>query len=177
MLNGWDSGQWKFTAIATDTQSNQDFKVISWNVPWGTLAATCTGNVTTYTYDTMKRRRKKTTTSSGSPGGPGGSAVTTNYFYDGARVIEEQDDTGTTLATYAYGLYIDEVLNMRRSGTDYYYHADDLYNVMALTDAGAAQRIIRFGCLCDALCRPVGVSQEGETHFRRSVGQRIVAVT
>jgi YD repeat-containing protein len=62
-------------------------------------------------------------------------------IYVGWRVVEEQDDSGDTLATYVYGNYIDEVLQMRRDvdGTggpeDYYYLHDDMHNVMALTDA------------------------------------------
>ena len=40
-----------------------------------------------------------------------------------------------TTATYVYGNYIDEVLTMRRGGVDHFYHGDDLYNVMAVTDA------------------------------------------
>ena len=31
-------------------------------------------------------------------------------------MVEEQDGQGATLATYAYGNYIDEVLQMRRGG-------------------------------------------------------------
>ena len=60
---------------------------------------------------------------------------------NGWQVIEEQDDNKTTQATYVYGLYIDEVLNMQRdvdsNGTaeDYYFHSDDLYNVMAISDS------------------------------------------
>jgi len=41
----------------------------------------------------------------------------TCYFYAGSRVIEEQDGDGVTQATYVYGLYVDEVLTMRRAGT------------------------------------------------------------
>ena len=88
----------------------------------------------------------------------------TRYFYDGWQVVEEQDRFGNTEATYVYGLYIDEVLNMRREypadavctndvtqscvvnadcltgsacilvGPDWYYHTDDLFNVMAVTN-------------------------------------------
>lgn len=37
-----------------------------------------------------------------------------------------------------YGHYIDDVLGMRRGGTDFFYHADDLFAVRALTDATGA---------------------------------------
>ena len=62
----------------------------------------------------------------------------TRYYYDSARVIEERNGAGTTTATYIYGLYIDEVLTMNRSATDYYYHCDELHNVVALTDGAGA---------------------------------------
>ncbi|MFC1573029.1 RHS repeat-associated core domain-containing protein, partial [Candidatus Eisenbacteria bacterium] len=63
------------------------------------------------------------------------AVATTDYYYDDERIIEEQDGTGATQATYVYGLYIDEVLNMHRGSDNWYYHTDDLYNVMAITDA------------------------------------------
>ncbi|MEQ8764286.1 MAG: RHS repeat-associated core domain-containing protein [Planctomycetota bacterium] len=57
------------------------------------------------------------------------------YFYHAWQVVEEQDAAGAAEATYVYGNYIDEVLTMQREGADSYYHADDNYNVMALSDA------------------------------------------
>jgi hypothetical protein len=54
------------------------------------------------------------------------------------QVIEERDDAGATLATYVYGNGLDEVLTMRRGGADYYYHADDMGNVVALSDEDGA---------------------------------------
>lgn len=51
---------------------------------------------------------------------------------------------GNTLATYVYGLYIDEPLQMRRKGAPgapdsvYYFHRDDLYSLAALTDSTGA---------------------------------------
>jgi RHS repeat-associated protein len=87
-----------------------------------------------YYYDTLGRRIAKIVDAGGTP-------EETRYYYVGWRVVEEQDDNGDTLATYVYGNYIDEVLQMRRDvdGTggpeDYYYLHDDMHNVMALTDA------------------------------------------
>lgn len=81
-----------------------------------------------YGYDALGRRISRV-------GDTDGSLQETRYLYDGWQVIEEQDASGDTQATYVYGLYIDEVLNMRRDDRDYYYHTDDLYNVVALTDA------------------------------------------
>ncbi|MBW8017968.1 MAG: RHS repeat protein, partial [Planctomycetes bacterium] len=95
-----------------------------------------TGQIHTYAYDALGRRIEKVVDSGGT------TPQITRYFYDGARVIEEQDNTGTTLATYVYGTYIDEVLHMRRgtadTAIDYYYHTDDMYNVMAVTDSAGA---------------------------------------
>jgi len=92
------------------------------------LSDSNTGQIHTYSYDPFGRRIEKVVDILG-------SMQTTRYIYDGSQVIEEQDDSGITQATYIYGLYFDEVLNMQRTGLDYYYHSDDLLNVMAVTDA------------------------------------------
>lgn len=88
----------------------------------------------TYAYDALNRRIARVVDADG-------TADETRYFYDDWRVCEEQDGAGATLATYVYGEYMDDVLNMQRdtdaSGTpeDYLYHTDDLYSVMAVTNA------------------------------------------
>ena len=83
---------------------------------------------------------------------PNPAQRTTRYFYGGEsqwQVCEEQDGSGDTVATYVYGRYLDEVLQMQRCEAgppsctstptaDYYYHTDDLYNVMAVTDDAGA---------------------------------------
>ena len=81
-----------------------------------------------FDYDLFGRRIEKRVIN--------GAQVTAEvYYYDGWRVIEERDIDGAVVATYVYGLYIDQVLSMRRNGVDFYYHADDLANVTALTNA------------------------------------------
>lgn len=90
-----------------------------------------TNKLTQYAYDALGRRIQKVLDALGTP-------QTTRYFYDGWRVIEEQTGAGATMATYVHGLYIDEVLNMQRGGQNYSYHADDLYNIMAVTNAAGA---------------------------------------
>jgi RHS repeat-associated protein len=80
-----------------------------------------------YQYDALGRRVAKTM-----------NGETTYYTYAGARLIEERDDEGAVAATYVYGNYIDEVLQMRRGGEDYFYHTDDQFNVMAVTDSSGA---------------------------------------
>jgi RHS repeat-associated protein len=81
-----------------------------------------------YTYDALGRRVIALTS-------PAGSPATNVMFYDGSRIIEEQDADGTTLATYTYGNYVDEVLTMDRGGKAYYYHPNALFSVEALTDS------------------------------------------
>lgn len=86
------------------------------------------GITASYAYDPLGRRVQKVVTN--------GTTETTRYFLIGWQEIEEQDGAGTTQATYVFGNYIDEVLTMRRGGENYFYHADDLHNVMAVTDGG-----------------------------------------
>jgi RHS repeat-associated protein len=91
-----------------------------------------------YLYDALGRRIGKIVDADGA------SPQVTYYFYAGDRVIEERNAAGSTTATYVYGRYIDEVLTARRdvdgNGTpeDYFFHADDLYNVTVVTDATGA---------------------------------------
>jgi YD repeat-containing protein len=102
-------------------------------------ASTPPGQRHTYAYDVFGRRIRKVVDADGIGHGP----TETRFFYGGQadwQVLEEQGRQGATEATYAYGLYIDEVLTMRRdtdgNGTpeDYFYHTDDLYNVVGLTN-------------------------------------------
>lgn len=89
------------------------------------------GDVTRYAYDVLGRRISKQTDSDG-------QTETIFYFYNKANVCEERNADGDTLATYVYGLYIDETLTMQRGGEDYYYHADDLYSTRKLTGSDGA---------------------------------------
>lgn len=84
-----------------------------------------------YRYDALGRRIE----TSKSAGGRGGS-TTTSYFYDGWQEIEERNQDGVTVAVNVYGNYVDEILVSRRNGADLFYHTDDLFNVVAVTDAG-----------------------------------------
>ena len=90
-----------------------------------------TNIISTYAYDALGRRISKEIAENSQPS-------TVNFFYADWQVCEEQNETNATQTTYVYGLYIDEVLNMQRSGTDSYYHTDDLYNVMAVTSSSGS---------------------------------------
>lgn len=80
-----------------------------------------------FVYDTFGRRIAKTVSDNGQP-------TSTHYFYDGWRVIEERTGDGTTTATYVYGTYIDNVISMRRDAQDFFYHVNDMNNVVAISD-------------------------------------------
>lgn len=81
------------------------------------------GNTATYTYDALGRRIRKQI----------GSAVV-NYYYAGDQIIEERNIDNTLIATYLYGIGIDDILQMHRNGQDYWYHKNHLGSVVTLTD-------------------------------------------
>jgi RHS repeat-associated protein len=85
------------------------------------------GAIWQYQYDALGRRVAKAPI-------PSTPATTTQYFYDDLRIVEEQNGSGTTQATYVYGNYVDEVLSMDRGGTQYFYHQNAMYSVEAITN-------------------------------------------
>jgi RHS repeat-associated protein len=91
-----------------------------------------------YQYDALSRRVIKWAEP------VAGSSTETRYFYDDARVIEEQDASEATQATYVYGNYVDEVLTMDRGGQIYYYHQNALWSVVAITDFDDANVVERY---------------------------------
>lgn len=78
-----------------------------------------------YYYDPAGRRIRKTTNA--------GEDV--RFFFDGARVIEERDENDQLLAEYLYGIWIDDILRMKRDGQTYFYHQNFLGSVVALTNS------------------------------------------
>jgi YD repeat-containing protein len=107
------------------------------------------GVIAQYSYDALGRRL----TSGVWPGTP--AEMQRHYVYDGPNVIEERDDLGTVIRTFALdgnksmdpnGFTWTQVggpykftarqgaLKMTQGGQDFYYHTDDLGNVLALTD-------------------------------------------
>ena len=96
-----------------------------------------TGQRHEYIYDALGRRIAKVVDADGVASGP----IETHYLYGGQgfeQVIEEQNENNSTLATYVYGNYIDEVVQMRRGAAAFYFHADDQFNTMAVTDSTGA---------------------------------------
>lgn len=85
-----------------------------------------TGASTRMAYDALDRRISQEVTT-------GGLASLTEYYYDGPNVIQEQE--GATTTTYVHGERLDELIQMQRGASEYYYHGDDLGSVFALTDS------------------------------------------
>jgi len=79
---------------------------------------------TSYTYDPFGRRSGRTV-----------DGVDTSYLHDGDRVLVEYDDAGQLRRRYVYGPWIDEPLYASDGSAEYFYHADGLGSVVALTDA------------------------------------------
>jgi len=102
--------------------------------------------VVTFTYDPFGRRLSKAVhreeleeDEEQREEGPGcdderHAPRTTYYLYDNEDIIAEYDDKGETTVRYLHGPGIDEPLAMERKGKVYYYHADGLSSITALTD-------------------------------------------
>lgn len=85
------------------------------------------GSVSEFAYDPFGRRIEKMVTESG--------ATTTNrYFYDNNNILFEYDENGNIGNSYTHGPGIDEHLMVANGKDKYYYHADGLGSVIALTD-------------------------------------------
>jgi len=84
-----------------------------------------------FKYDPFGRRiEKKQVTSNPT------TTETTSYVYDNEDIILEltTDSTGITKTFYTHGPGTDEPLAMERSGNYYYYHADGLGSITAISD-------------------------------------------
>jgi RHS repeat-associated protein len=90
-----------------------------------------TTTVITYAYDPFGRRIEKNV-----------NGTITRYLYDRQAVILEYNQAGTVQARYTHGPGIDEPLAMEKDSLMYYYHADGLGSIIALTNTsgGVAQR-------------------------------------
>ena len=82
-----------------------------------------TAETYTYQYDAFGRRTAKDV-----------NGQVTEFVYWGWQCIEERNGASVD-ASYVYGRDIDEVLTMDRSAITYFYHGDDLGNIVALTNA------------------------------------------
>jgi len=85
------------------------------------------GGTVSFKYDPFGRRIYKSS-----------SSATSVYAYDGDNLIEETNSSGTAVARYSQGLYIDEPLAMLRSATTSYYQADGLGTITSLSSGAGA---------------------------------------
>ena len=77
-----------------------------------------------YKYDPLGRRTEKTV-----------NGTVQRYLYDGQDIIADLDAVGNPVTTYTNGPGIDEPLIMNKAdGKTYYYHADALGSITAITD-------------------------------------------
>lgn len=88
------------------------------------LVAVDNGATATYAYDALGRRIRREV-----------GGVVTLFYFDGFREIEERDVAGNVTATYVFGTWIDDILQMKRGGDVYFYHSNSLGSVVALTNA------------------------------------------
>ncbi|MHB2026909.1 MAG: RHS repeat-associated core domain-containing protein [Elusimicrobiota bacterium] len=86
------------------------------------------GITATYKYDALGRRVFKSTGSAASQ--------TYQYVYDNQDIVAILDGNNNLLALFTHGPGIDEPLEIRQgsSGPDYYFHADGLGSIVAVTD-------------------------------------------
>ena len=81
--------------------------------------------VVEFVYDALGRRLAKTV-----------NGISKGYRYDGEDLILELNNNDSIVAKYTFGPGIDRPLKMVRDGNEYYYVADGLGSIAALTDAG-----------------------------------------
>jgi RHS repeat-associated protein len=123
------------TALTYDQKgnllTNSNGQVYTWDYENRLTSATIPGEpptVATYAYDALGRRVSKTV-----------GATTTVFVSDGLQEICEY--VGGVLArSFVFGSYIDEPLAMiiptgQPNAGKYYYHANDIFSVSALTDS------------------------------------------
>ena len=84
----------------------------------------------TYKYDPFGRRIEKNV-----------NGVITRYVYDREDIIFELDGSGNIVTEFIHGPGIDEPIAMIRGGQTYYYHADGLGSIIAITDS--AGRVVQ----------------------------------
>lgn len=92
--------------------------------PENRMTAVNNGSILANVYDALGRRIQRRT-----------ATDTVFYYYDGQQVIEERNSADAVSATYTWGGWIDDALNMQRNGQDYFFHANHLGSIAAITNA------------------------------------------
>ncbi len=86
----------------------------------------------TYKYDPFGRRIEKNV-----------NGVITRYVYDREDILFELDSNNNIITEYLHGPGIDEPIAMLRNNQTYYYHADGLGSIVAITNS-AGQVVQRY---------------------------------
>jgi RHS repeat-associated protein len=85
-------------------------------------------NVVSYNYDPMGRRIEKNV-----------NGTITSYVYDNEAIILEYNAAGNVKAKFTHGPGLDEPLAVKKSGDIYYYHADGLGSIVAITNTSGTK--------------------------------------
>ncbi len=93
---------------------------------------TTNSQLVTYKYDPFGRRIEKSV-----------NGVITRYVYDREDILFELDGSGNIVTEFVHGPGIDEPIAMLRNNQTYYYHADGLGSIIAITDS-AGQVVQRY---------------------------------
>ena len=78
-------------------------------------------------YDSSNRRVWEDSDNNGAPD--------RFFLHYGDRLLEEYTASGALVSSYVYGNYVDEVIQRQDASAAYYFHADDQWNTVALTNA------------------------------------------
>ncbi len=92
----------------------------------------------TYKYDPFGRRIEKSIADTVT-----GTVTTMRYVYDREDVLFELDGSGNIVTEFVHGPGIDELIAMIRNNQTYYYHADALGSIIAITNS-AGQVVQRY---------------------------------
>src|SRR3989344_6185181 len=98
----------------------------------------CSAITSSYKYDPFGRRIEKSITDDS-------GIKTTKYLYDREDILYEYSAAGSITNRYIHGPGIDEPLAMARGSNIYYYHADGLGSITAITNnTGTIVQSIRY---------------------------------
>ena len=118
------------------------------------------GAIATYKYNPEGLRVEKNV-----------GGVIRRYVYEKSRILAILDANNALLALYTTGPGIDSPLIARRGGQDYFYHADALGNITALTDAaGNTVETVEY----QAFGRAVIKDALGQLHDQSTVGNELL---
>ncbi|MEM7245002.1 MAG: RHS repeat-associated core domain-containing protein [Acidobacteriota bacterium] len=90
------------------------------------------GLLVLYRHDALGRRIEKEVRRTGE------APVVTELVHYGERVVEEHE--GGLVTSLVHGVGLDDIVSMRRAGQDWWFHGDDQWNVLALSDATGVVR-------------------------------------